>query len=180
MRALVVYESMFGNTEAVARAIADGLATWAEVTIHEIRSAPEAVDADVDLLVVGGPTHAFGLSRDSTRQDAATKGGDAEAGAGIGLREWIEGLEPAPGVSVATFDTRIHRPRVPGSAARAARKRLRARGFPALDPPTTFWVDGTSGPLVDGEEDRARRWGAELDEVFREHRAQQAGSTATG
>jgi len=179
MRALVVYESMFGNTEAVARAIADGLSTWAEVTIHEIRSAPQAVDDEVDLLVAGGPTHAFGLSRESTRQDAATTGGDAEAAAGIGLREWIEALRPSPGVSVATFDTRVHRPRVPGSAARAARKRLRAHGFPALDPPTTFWVEGTSGPLVDGEEDRARRWGAELLEALREQQAQRAGSTTT-
>ena len=56
----------------------------------------------------------------------------------------------------------MRRPRVPGSAARAARKHLRARGFKAVVPPTTFWVDGLTGPLHDGEEARARAWGAEL------------------
>ena len=161
MRALVVHESMFGNTETVARAVADGLVeAGAEVRVESVREAAADLGG-VDLLVVGGPTHAFGMSRASTRADAVTKGATAEAAAGPGIREWIDDLDPAT-TAVACFDTRVRRPRVPGSAARAARKRLRAKGLDAVGPATTFWVDGMDGPLVDGEAGRARRWGTEL------------------
>jgi hypothetical protein len=163
MHALVVHESMFGNTEAVARAVADGLSsvTGVEVEVAPVGSASTDLTG-VDLLVVGGPTHAFSMSRASTRADAGTKGADASVATGPGIREWIEELHTTPAIAVAAFDTRVRRPRVPGSAARAARKRLRARGFEAVEPPTTFWVDGMTGPLLDGEELRARRWGADL------------------
>ena len=63
MRARVVYESMFGNTQAIAQAVADGLAESMSVDLEEIGSAATDVAADVGLLVVGGPTHAFGMSR---------------------------------------------------------------------------------------------------------------------
>ena len=70
MRALVVYESMFGNTEAVARAVADGLAEMHDVDLREVSQAPTEVIGRVDLIVVGGPTHAFSLSRPATRASA--------------------------------------------------------------------------------------------------------------
>src|SRR5687767_14509631 len=63
MRALVVYESMFGNTSAVATAIATGLSTRMGVDLVEVAAAPAALDAGVDLVVAGGPTHAFSMSR---------------------------------------------------------------------------------------------------------------------
>jgi hypothetical protein len=163
MRVLVVHESMFGNTEAIANAVAEGLGTIPDIEVDVARVHDASTDlAGIDLLVVGGPTHAFSLSRESTRADAATKGADEAATSGPGIREWIEALQRAPGVAVAAFDTRVRRPRVPGSAARAARKHLRARGFKVVDPPTTFWVDGTTGPLHEGEMTRARHWGADL------------------
>ena len=168
MQALVVYESMYGNTEAVARAIADGLRSGSEVRLEEVGTASTTL-VGIDLLVVGGPTHAFSMSRPSTRADAADKTDDPVISTGIGLREWIETLAPTAGVAVATFDTRVRRPRVPGSAARAARKRLRDHGFRSVDPPTTFWVDGGEGPLHDGEEERARLWGADLAVRVRDH-----------
>ena len=165
MRALVVYESMYGNTQVIAGAIAAGLAEAdLEVTTSEVGEAPTGL-GQFDVVVAGGPTHAFSMSRASTREDAAAKGHQPVISQGIGLREWIEALEPVPptlGVAVATFDTRVRHPRVPGSAARAARKHLRQHGFRAVDPAMTFWVDGMEGPLLDGEEDRARRWGADL------------------
>lgn len=71
MRALVVFESMFGNTQVIARSVADGLAPRMRVDLVEVGAAPTALDGDVDLLVVGGPTHAFGMSRAGTRQSAA-------------------------------------------------------------------------------------------------------------
>jgi hypothetical protein len=63
MHALVVYESMFGDTEQVAHAIAEGVGTRAVVRVVAIGDAPTPVPDTVDLVVVGGPTHAFGMSR---------------------------------------------------------------------------------------------------------------------
>ena len=85
MRALVVYESMFGNTQTIADAIAGGLAQRMRVDAVEVGSAPATLDDDVTLLVVGGPTHAFGMSRPRTRQDAATQTPDGLVSTGIGL-----------------------------------------------------------------------------------------------
>ncbi len=167
MTALVVYESMFGNTRAVALAIADGLSLHHDVTVEEVGRAPERLDDDVDLLVVGGPTHALGMSRPETRADAAAQAGTTPTVTPVetGLREWLAGLQsPSPTTVVAAFDTRVARPRAPGSAARRAERRLRRLGYRTIRPAASFWVTGTRGPLADGELERARRWGAALGE----------------
>ncbi|GGU16665.1 flavodoxin family protein [Lentzea flava] len=159
--ALVVFESMFGNTEKIAEAVADGLRTAMTVDVVEVGSAPAVLGADVELLVVGGPTHAFGLSRPSTRADAGKQGADAKRASGTGLREWVDQVSAgAARPAVAAFDTKVRRPRLPGSAARAALHRLRRAGFPARTSAQNFYVGGTPGPLVEGELDRARQWGA--------------------
>jgi hypothetical protein len=93
MRALVVYESMFGNTQVIANAIADGLAGRMRVDTVEVGVAPASIGDDVGLLVVGGPTHAFGMSRQGTRQDAAKQGKEGLVSTGIGIREWLAGLQ---------------------------------------------------------------------------------------
>jgi hypothetical protein len=158
----VVYESMFGNTREVADAVADGLRESARVEVHEVASATP-LPADLDLLVVGGPTHAFGLSRESTRNDAATKARREVESASMGLREWLGALEgTGMHTAYATFDTRVNHPRVPGSAAKKAAKRLRRLGGTQSADPESFWVDGVEGPLVAGELDRARGWGRKL------------------
>lgn len=163
MRAQVVFESMFGNTRDIAQAVADGLgADGAQVDLLEVGTAPEVVDPDVGLLVVGGPTQAFGMSRPGTRADAAKQATQPLVSPGIGVREWLERLQPVPGVAAATFDTRIKGTRVPGSAARGAHKRLHRLGFPMVAPAETFFVTATRGPLEPGEIDRAHAWGAEL------------------
>jgi hypothetical protein len=164
MRALVVYESMFGNTQLIAEAVADGLSSSVDVEMVEVGVAPRAVDG-VDLLVVGGPTHALGMTRPKTRDDArrqGEQGGHGIVSKGDGVREWLEELHPAGRVAVASFDTRTNKPRVPGSAARKAAKRLRRHGFRPVARPESFWVTGTFGPLAEGEVARARRWGAQL------------------
>lgn len=146
-QALVVFESMFGNTQVIARSIADGLAPRMRV----------------ELLVVGGPTHAFGMTRPETRQSASQQSERGLVSRGVGLREWLSMLpEDSQHVAVATFDTRIARPRLPGSAAAKAGKLLRRLGYRFVVPPTSFYVEGTTGPLVGGESERARRWGEEL------------------
>jgi flavodoxin len=161
MRALVVYESMFGNTQRVAEAITEGLRIRLATDLVEVNDAPRAIGADVRLLIVGGPTHAFGMSRPKTRQDAMTQAGKDPASAGIGVREWLESLSRADDTHAAAFDTHIDK-RVPGSAARAAEKRLRKMGFDVAARAESFYVSGTPGPLVDGELTRARQWGEQL------------------
>ncbi|WP_217702698.1 flavodoxin family protein [Nocardioides guangzhouensis] len=160
MRTLVVVESSFGNTRAVADAVAEGLGGC---PVSDVRDTDPGVVADLDLLVVGGPTHAFGMSRERTRADAVEQG--ATAGDGDGIREWLGRLEPSADLTVATFDTRIDRVRrLPGSAARGAARLLRHHGFRQVLEPVSFYVTGTAGPLADGELARARTWGASLAE----------------
>lgn len=157
MKALVVYESMFGNTKLIAQSIADGLADSGAVSVTDVADAPETVPSDVTLLVAGGPTHAFSMSRARTRQDAADRGG-SDADVAEGLREWLQAL-PEGGAprDFAAFDTRMHMPLLPGAASRAATRMARTRGFRVQDP-ESFFVEGYEGPLRDGELDRARRW----------------------
>ena len=168
MRAAVVYESMYGNTEEVAKAVAEGLARYLEVTAVEVSGDPQV--SGLDLVVVGGPTHAFTMSWASTRSDAATRERRAVISQ-VGIREWLDALPQLPGVAAAAFDTRIRRPRLPGSAAKAAMKRLRRLDATLIAPPETYWVDGTTGPLLPRELDRARAWGERLGRELASSRA---------
>ena len=93
MTALVVFESMFGNTKLIADAVAEGLARHLPVEQVEVGTAPTVIGGEVELLVVGGPTHAFGLSRSGTRQSAAQQAEDGLVSDGIGLREWLGVLQ---------------------------------------------------------------------------------------
>ena len=163
MKALVIYESMFGNTEYIARAIAGGLARYADVEVHDVRSVPHAATDEVPLIVAGGPTHAFSMSRPATRDDAARQGAQLGDHA-VGLREWLAELHPARhGAQVATFDTRVGKMRhLPGSAAKSASRAVRGLGYGAADKPHSFYVSETPGPLLAGELERACEWGAAL------------------
>lgn len=163
MRALVVYESMFGNTRDVAEAVADGLRPHGPVDVVEVGQAPAAIAEDVALLVVGGPTHAFGMSRPRTRADAANRVGGDIVSADRGIREWLEEVQPgAARHRAAAFDTRVRVPLLPGSAARAALRRLRRRGFDVAGSAMSFYVGGMQGPVRPGELTRAQEWGATL------------------
>jgi hypothetical protein len=162
VRALVVYESMFGNTKHVAEAIAAGLESALPVAVTSVATAPESLDAGIGLLVVGGPTHAFGMTRTDTRRQAAAKATPVTV-TRHGIREWLDRVEPGTStIPSAAFDTKIKRPRLPGSAGRAAAKRLRRRGFFVVIPAETFYVAATEGPLLNGELERATDWGTEV------------------
>lgn len=162
MKALVVYESLFGNTEQVARAVAEGVGRRMPVEVVEVGAAPAPVTDLVDLLVVGGPTHAFSMTRPNTRADAVRQG--ATKGSATGIREWMDHLADGPhSETVATFDTRVDKVRhLPGSAAKAAAKGMRKHGYRDVAKPESFYVDDVAGPLLEGELDRARSWGEAL------------------
>jgi len=168
MRALVVYESMFGNTQTIAGAIADGLRATLDVDLVEVGAAPATLPDDVSLLIVGGPTHAHGMSKLESRADSAKRAGDRLVSRGNGIREWLGSLRGgSPRVKAAAFDTRIKGPGLLwGSAAKGADKHLRGLGFRVAAGPESFLVEGPTGPLfdrlVDGEVERARRWGEQL------------------
>ncbi|MFO7691173.1 MAG: flavodoxin domain-containing protein [Cryobacterium sp.] len=160
MRALVVYESQWGNTERVARAIATELGTTMQVEIVDSDAAPSTLTG-FDLVCVGGPTHAFSMTRASTRKDAAAQH-NAPHTPTRGIREWLADLDPAPGVKAATFDTRVDKPRLPGSAARAAKQELRSHGCDIVAKQQSFRVHGYDGPLIDGELERAADWARQV------------------
>jgi hypothetical protein len=173
MNTLVVHESHFGNTRSVAEAVADGIADGiasearagheGRVEVVDVTDAPDQLAADVDLLVIGAPTHAFSMSRASTRRDARAQGADPGHEA-RGVREWLATLTPT-GVlpDIATFDTRVTSVRkLPGSAARAAGRSVVRHHLGSVVDSTSFYVEDSHGPLSDGELDRARAWGRAL------------------
>ena len=126
MKALVVYESISGNTEAIARAVAERLETSFDVTVADVRTLPAVGDAD--LLIVGAPTHAFSMSRPRPRAEA-NRHGTVKAGAPrIGIREYLDCSPWLTGVHAAAFDTKLRKPSLPGSAARKAYRRLHGLG----------------------------------------------------
>ena len=81
-----IHESMFGNTEQIANAVAAGLGESVDVQVTEVADAPTDPGPDVALIVAGGPTHAFSMSRENTRADAISKGAP-EGEREFGLRE---------------------------------------------------------------------------------------------
>ena len=168
MRAVVVYESSYGNTHLVADAIAKGLARSGDVTVLSVDDAgPDAVAA-ADLLVVGGPTHAHGMSRAATRKaavDAAMKPDSGlhldHDGVGMGVRDWIERL-PEGNFLTAAFDTRMDAPAaLTGRASKGIARKLRHHGFQVVDEPRSFLVT-KANELEPGEEGRATEWGTLL------------------
>jgi Flavodoxin domain len=165
MSALVVYESVYGNTRAIAEAIAEGLGTTDVVAVHE---APARSDG-IDLIVVGGPTHMHGLATVRSRQmgaDAVKEDGASNVEPGAteepGLRAWLAALPDCDALKAAAFDTRLDRsPWLTGVASRGIAKRLRQRGYEIVDR-ESFLVEESEGPLAAGELDRAREWGRML------------------
>src|SRR5690606_1126907 len=130
VKVLAVYESHFGNTGRVARAVAEGLVPCAEVGLLDIEQAPPIGELRAHLLVIGAPTHVLGLSRSDSRREALEQAGLPEASP-RGIREWLAGATAAT-PPVAVFDTRTLESRLPGSAARAVVRRLRRRGVPVV------------------------------------------------
>jgi Flavodoxin len=168
MRAVVVYESMYGNTHLIADAVGAGLSSAFEVSVVPVAQADPAVLAGADLVVVGGPTHAHSMSRATTRK-AAVEAADKPASPltvepdalGPGLREWFGSLGQYP-VPAAAFDTRVHGPAaLTGRASKGVARSLHAHGFRVIADPESFLVT-RQDRLEPQETDRAREWGSKL------------------
>ncbi len=169
--AVVVYESMFGNTHVIADHIAAGLrAHLGDVTVVPVHDATPELIGTADLVVVGGPTHVHGMSSHLSRQgakDMAAKDDDLDLdpdAEGPGLRDWFDDLPTGQSGPAAAFDTRVHATTlVTGQASKGIAKRLGRHGFDLVAEPESFFVDKENHLEAD-EADRASAWGRRLAE----------------
>lgn len=161
MKAMVIYDSQFGNTEQIARAIAGGLTLATtdapEVDVRQIGDARPDQLAGLDVLVVGSPTQRFSST--------------------TAMRDFLKAIpkKALVGVSVAGFDTRLTEAELHahgvmlgklvdwfGYAAPRISEGLEKRGGQAAMPPEGFYVGGTEGPLLEGELERAADWARQI------------------
>ena len=155
MKILIAYDSVFGNTEQIARAIGAGFEGKAEVSVLRVGEVRPTHLSGLDLLLVGSPTRAF-------RPTPATV-------------QFLKGLarDSLKGVRVTGFDTRADLEEVNsrflnfmvslfGYAAQPIARRLVKKGGSLCIPPEGFLVKGTEGPLKDGELERARNWAQKI------------------
>lgn len=170
MRAVIVVETIFGGTLRVARCVTDGLSEHCHAELMRVDSAASQGLPAADLLVVGAPTHAHGLSTADSRQSAALLATDPFAGlqleasaAQVGVREWMDGLHASDVPRLyAAFDTRLKGLRViTGAASVQIDRRLQQLGSVPAVPPMSFLV-GIDHALIDGELERAEGWGRHL------------------
>jgi flavodoxin len=142
MKALIVYDSLYGNTEKIARAIAEAITPPAEVKVLRASEASPSELASIDLLIVGSPTH--GGRPMPAIQDLLNK---------------VPKLS-LKGIKVAAFDTRIPTKlvRMFGYAAGRIARNLKGKGGTLIAPPEGFFVTASKGPLKEGELERASGW----------------------
>ncbi|MBN2176798.1 MAG: hypothetical protein JW722_03985 [Demequinaceae bacterium] len=169
MKAIVVYQSLWGSTAAVAQAIAEGLGKGAKA-LSTTEATPEALRG-VDLVVAGAPIHAFNLptkeSVESSLDRAVKKGDPSPDVSQMLMRDWLGGLPGGIGAAAAAFDTRVPGPLGHGGASKIL-KRMDRAGLTPVAKPRGFQVamrtteSIKTGELLDGELDRAREWGREL------------------
>jgi flavodoxin len=149
---IVIYASHFGNTRAIAEAIAKGLRSRGAVRVFAAEDVGATLPEKADLVVIGGPTEAHGMMPP--------------------LTELLSRLEPDTlrGIAAAGFDTRLRWPRwLSGSAGSSITEKLRQAGAQVIAPAESFFIKGVAGTggsktatLQDGELERAMAWGASL------------------
>jgi flavodoxin len=155
MKALVVFESFFGNTEKIANAVAGGLAARGEVTMRKVADLRPEELKNFDLVVVGSPTRGFQPSDGTKALLKALPAGTLQ------------------GVKVAAFDTRMDvkevnnafltfMEKIFGYAAEPIGRALVKAGGTLVGKPQGYFVHGSEGPLWDGELERAAAWGEQL------------------
>jgi flavodoxin len=156
MKALVIYDSIFGNTEQVARAISGALGT--ESTAIRVTDAGNDQLSGLNLLIVGSPTRAFRPTKT--------------------ISQFLDGIprDALRGVRVAAFDTRMPEEKlnVPmlgfmvrlfGYASKPIAEKLVRKGRELATPPEGFIVEESEGPLRRGELERAATWARHVAEA---------------
>ena len=140
MKALIVYDSVYGNTEKIARAVAEAITPSGEVKVLGVGEANPSELASIDLLIVGSPTHA---------------GRPTPA-----VQALLNKVPKLQGINVAAFDTRSQSKlvKVFGNAAGRIARNLKGKGGNLIASPEGFLVTGTKGPLKEGEMERAAAW----------------------
>lgn len=140
MKALIVYDSVYGNTEKIAKAI--GGAITGEVKVLRVNEANPSKLKTIDLLIVSSPT----------------QGGRPTPA----IQDFLDNVsEPAiKGINVAAFDTRFSTRlvRIFGYAAGRIADSLKRSGGTLIASPEGFFVKGKEGPLKEGEIERAASW----------------------
>ncbi len=155
MDALIVYDSVFGNTEKVAQAMGDALASQMEVDVVKVGEAQPQQISGLQVLIIGSPTRAFSPTPDTKKF----------------LQRIPKGA--LQGIKVAAFDTRVSIEEVDsailnvfvkifGYAAKPIATRLEKRGGTLTLDPEGFIVGGTEGPLREGELERAAAWAEQV------------------
>jgi hypothetical protein len=165
MKAIVVYESHWGNTATVARAIAEGIGP--ETQALSTAEASGAAIAGCDLIVAGAPLLGFSLPTESMLKGIAGNASKDPITPDLShpsMRSWLDALPKGAG-SAASFETRIWWS--PGSAAKEILGRLETSGYRPVAKAQRFIVQGKYGPLRDGELERAKAWGAELAQAMK-------------
>jgi flavodoxin len=146
---LIVVDSVYGNTERLARVIGDELAKTFRVRIAR-PSSLERLPEDASLIVIGAPTHRHGVPASISDLLHASPAGSM------------------PGTPAAAFDTRYRIPRLlSGASSDPVARRLRRLGCRLALPPESFFVSGREGPLEEGEVERAAAWAARLCSAVR-------------
>lgn len=142
MKALVVYDSVYGNTEEIASAIGKAITSSGEVKVLRAGEANPSELASIDLLIVGSPVH--GGRPTPPVQDFLNK----------------MAQQALKGIKVAVFDTRATSKfaKIFGNAAGRIGGQLTKKGGIVIVPPEGFFVTGTKGPLKEGELERAANW----------------------
>jgi flavodoxin len=144
MKILVVYDSVYGNTEEIAKAMGEGIGEDAKVVKAE-NTGPADLES-VELLITGSPTYG---GRPTPK-----------------MKEFLERVKTVTlkDVRIAAFDTRVPATwvKIFGFAAGKIEKQLKSQGGKSVIKPGGFFVTGTKGPLVEGELERAAKWAQEI------------------
>jgi len=155
MKTLVIYDSVFGNTDQIARAIGNALDSGKDVEILRVNDVKPEHLAELELLIVGSPTRAFRPTQAITTFLKKISVGD------------LKGVKVAAfdtGISMNDTNSRVLRFFVKsfGYAAKPIADRIEKKGGQLLAAPEGFFVTGTEGPLKEGELERAAAWAKQI------------------
>jgi flavodoxin I len=156
MKAMVVYDSAYGNTEKIAQAIGQALGSPEDVEIVQAGSAKPEQLAGLTLLIVGSPTQKFSPTGATTSflKSIPKNGLNGVKVAAFDTRFTVSEIEK---VRILAFFVRIF-----GYAAEPIAGRLEKKGGVLAVPPEGFYVGATEGPLLDGELERAADWAGQI------------------